>query len=148
MGGSQYNKMKEAFERITTASIKSEGAFYNKDKEEWIEDVFHIYDRVVLKGKKLENGEIADTNYLYLNSWYLDNINANYVKPLDWNYYTSLKTPLAQRLYELLSVKFYGVIKRGGRKLSYRYSTLCDLLPATRQKYRSKRPKLVPPTTK
>jgi hypothetical protein len=61
VGGSQYKKMKEAFERITTASIKSEGAFYNKDKEEWIEDVFHLYDRVILKGRKLESGDIADT---------------------------------------------------------------------------------------
>jgi hypothetical protein len=138
IGGSQYKKIKEAFERITTASIKSEGAFYSKEEEEWVEDIFHLYDRVILKGKKLLNGEIADTNYLYLNSWYLDNINANYVKPIDWDYYNSLETPLAQRLYELLGVKFYGVIMRRDKELSYRYSTLCDLLPANRQKYLSK----------
>jgi len=72
LGGAQYEKIRKAFERITTASIKSEGAFYSKEKEEWAEDIFHLYERVILKGKKLPNGEIADTNYLYLNSWYLD----------------------------------------------------------------------------
>jgi hypothetical protein len=136
-GGSQYRKIKKALQRIIATTVVSQGAFYSKEKEEWIEDTFHLYERLISKGKKLPDGAIADTNYLLLNSWYLDNINANYVKPLDWNYYNSLETPLAQRLYELLSVKFYGVITRRGKELSYRYSTLCDLLPATRQKYKS-----------
>ncbi|MBI4707740.1 MAG: replication initiator protein A [Candidatus Omnitrophica bacterium] len=144
-GGKIYHDIKESLQRITLTGIVSKGAFYSKEKEKLIEDTFHLYERFISRGEKLLNGEIADTNYLYLNNWYLDNINANYVKPLDWNYYTSLKTPLAQRLYELLSVKFYGVIMRGGRKLSYRYSTLCDLLPATRQKYRSKAKQILDP---
>jgi hypothetical protein len=136
-GGKIYHDIKESLQRITLTGIISKGAFYGKEKEKFMEDTFHLYERLISKGEKLLNGEIADTNYLYLNSWYLDNINANYTKPLDWNYYTSLKTPLAQRLYELLGVKFYGVIKRRGSCLSYRYSTLCDLLPATRQNYLS-----------
>lgn len=137
LGGVQYKNIKGSLQRITFTGIISTGAFYNKQEEEWIEDNFHLYDRVVFKGKKLPGGEIADTNYLYLNSWYLDNYNANYVKPLDWDYYKFLETPLAQRLYELLGVKFYGVIMRKNKELSYRYSTLCDLLPAARQKYKS-----------
>ena len=106
MGGSQYRKIKKAFQKIIATKVVYKGAFYNKEKKKWIEDTFHLYERLISKGEKLDNGGIADTNYLYLNSWYLDNVNANYVKPLDWNYYNSLETPLAQRLYELLSVKF------------------------------------------
>ena len=136
-GGKQYEQIKNAFKRISTASIVSEGAFYSKGKEEFIEEVFHLYDRVIFRGQKLDNGEIADANYLFLNSWFLDNINNRHTKPIDWKYYNSLENPIAQRLYELLGVKFYGVIKRGGKSLSYRYSTLCDLLPINRQKYRS-----------
>jgi hypothetical protein len=144
-GGWQYEKIKKALERIIATTVKSKGAFYSKEKRKWIEDTFHLYERLVSKGEELANGEIADTNYLYLNSWYLDNVNANYVKPLDWKYYNSLKTPLAQRLYELLSIKFYGVIMRRGLKLSYRYSTLCGLLPVRRQKYLSDAKKLLDP---
>lgn len=136
--GRTYRKIKKAFERLVTTSVESRGAFYNKGKEEWIEDVFHIYDRVIFKGKKLPDGRIADTNYLFLNSWYLDNINARYVKPLDYGYYIRLKSTIAQRLYELLGVKFYRIIKDNLKCLRYRYSTLCQLLPVTRQRYFSK----------
>ena len=148
LGGAQYRRIKKAFERIATTSIKSEGAFYSKEKEEWAEDIFHLYDRVIFMGKKLPSGETADTNYLYLNSWYLDNINARYVKPIDWNYYASLQTPITQRLYELLGVKFYGVVMRRGRYLSYKYSTLCDLLPITRQKHLSFAKRILDPAHK
>ena len=137
VGGSQYKKIKDALSRIRATTVVSKAAFYSKNEEMFIDDEFGLYDRVVSKGKRLENGEIADTNYLYLNSWYLENINSHYVKPIDWKYYNSLENPISQRLYELLGVKFYGVIRRGGKSLSYKYSTLCDLLPATPQKYRS-----------
>lgn len=50
-GGSQYRKIKEALERITTTSIKSEGIFYSKEKKEWIEEIFHLYERVIFKGR-------------------------------------------------------------------------------------------------
>jgi len=145
-GGSQYRKIKEALERLTTTSIKSEGSFYNKEQKEWIEEIFHLYERVIFKGRTLPNGEIADTNYLYLNSWYLDNINANYVKPMDWEYCRLLENPISQRLYELLSVKFYGLLSRGGRVLSYKYSTLCSLLPIVQQKYLSLAKKILEPS--
>ncbi len=145
-GGSQYRKIKDALERITTTSIKSGGTFYSKEKKEWIEEIFHLYERVVFKGRALPNGNIADTNYLYLNSWYLDNINANYVKPIDWEYYKYLENPIAQRLYELLSVKFYGLLIRKGSFLSYKYSTICELLPITRQKYLSLAKKILDPS--
>jgi hypothetical protein len=144
-GGSQYGKIKESLKRITTTSIESKGTYYSKERKEWIEDIFHLYDRVIFKGAKLPNGNIADTNYLYLNSWYLDNINARYVKPIDWLYYKSLRTPISQRLYELLSVKFYGIIDRGNNCLCYKYSTLCDLLPIARQKYISKAKQILDP---
>jgi len=135
-GGEVLKEIKESLQRIMATTITSKGAFYHKGEQQWIEDIFHLYDRVVFKGKKMPDGRIADTNYLFLNSWYLDNINARYVKPIDWNYYHSLKTPIATRLYELLSVKFFGL---GGKEkfIRYRYSTLCNLLPITRQKYLS-----------
>jgi len=144
-GGSQYRKIKEALTRIVATTIVSRGAFFSKEKDGWIEDVFHLYDRIVFKGEKLLNSNVADTNYLFLSSWYLDNVNANYVKPVDWTYYKSLKTPVAQRLYELLSVKFYGLFTRRGKAISYKYSTICDLLPITRQKYLSDAKKLLDP---
>lgn len=137
IGGSFYERVKMALKRIVTASVSSQGAFYRKDKEKHIDDTFHLYDRVVFIGEMLDNGEIAESNYVYLGSWYLNNINARYVKPVDYDYYQSLSLPIASRLYEILSVKFYGLLEGGGKFIRYRYSTLCDLLPSKRQKYLS-----------
>jgi len=87
-------------------------------------------------GEQLPDGEIADTNYLFLGSWYLQNINARYVRPLDFTFYKKLKGNIASRLYEFLGVKFYGL--PAGEFIHYKYSTLCQLLPITRQKYLSR----------
>jgi hypothetical protein len=86
----------------------------------------------VFAGEVLPNGETAETNYLFLSSWYLENVNSRHVKPLDYTYYRSLRSRVAGRLYELLGVKFYGM---GSHPyIRYRYSTLCQLLPLVRQR--------------
>ena len=144
-GGSDYRKIKESLERIVATTVKSRGTFYAKGRKQWIDDVFHIYDRVVFRGEQLPDGRIADRNYLFLNSWYLENLNARYVRPLDYTFYKSLRSNIAQRLYELLGVKFYGLIRAGYTSLGYRYSTLCQLLPLTRQRYLSRARQILDP---
>ena len=136
-GGHQYRKIKEAFKRIKTTSIETKGTFYSKDKKQWLEDIFNLYERVVFKGEKLNEKEIADDNYLYLGSWYLQNLNSFYVKPIDYKYLKSLESKIASRLYEILGVKFYGLRNKRGAFICYRYSKLCRLLPVTPQKYLS-----------
>jgi hypothetical protein len=133
ISGKTYKEIQDSLRRIKHTAIDAKGTFYHKDKEKFIDTSFNLYDRVVFIGEKLRNGELADTNYVVLSSWYLDNINARYVKPLDYTYYRSLKDGIASRLYELLGVKFYGM----GRHpyIRYRYSTLCQLLPMARYQY-------------
>jgi hypothetical protein len=142
--GWAYRQIESALDRMVATTIESSGTFYNKSRSEWIKDKFHLYDRVVLKGKKFPNGEIADSNYLFLNSWYLESLNARYVKPIDWSYYCSLRNSISCRLYELLGIKFYGVGSQGF--IRYKYSTLCQLLPITRQQYLSKAKEILNPS--
>lgn len=136
-GGHQYRKIKEAFRRIKTTSIETKGAFYSKDKKQWLEDIFNLYERVVFKGEKVDGKVIADDNYLYLGSWYLQNLNSFYIKPVDYKYLKSLESKIASRLYEILGVKFYGLQRKKGTFICYRYSKLCKLLPVKPQKYLS-----------
>ncbi len=135
IGGKEYNKIKKALQRIIFTGIESRGTFFSKEKKQWIEDNFHLYDRVIFKGEKLLNGEIADTNYLFLGSWYLQNLNSFYIKPIDYNYLKNLKSKIASRLYEILGVKFYGLRNKREDFICYRYPKLCQLLPITPQKY-------------
>jgi hypothetical protein len=143
-GGWQEEKIRTALKRITATTVESSGTFYSKGRKRWIEEVFHLYEQVVFTGEELPGGQTADKNYLFLSRWYLENVNARYVKPLDYAYYRSLSNHLASRLYELLGVKFFGM--RRLPFIRYKYSTLCQLLPVTRQQYASDAKRILHPT--
>jgi hypothetical protein len=133
--GENYRMIKKALERIRATTIKSVGTFYSKEGKQWVDDNFSLYDRIVFKGKELPENEIADDNYLFLGSWYLQNLNSFYIKPIDYNYLQSLKSKIASRLYEILGVKFYGLRNKRENFICYRYSKLCQLLPVTPHEY-------------
>ena len=131
--GRTYRDIKQAIRRIISTVLESKGAFYQKGRDKRGTDTFHLYDRAIFLGEDLPNGSIADTNYLFLGSWYLESINARYVKPLDYGFYRSLHGHVSSRLYELLGVKFY---RTGPHPyIKYRYSNICQLLPVTRHRH-------------
>lgn len=132
--GKNVRQVRETFERIIFTGIKSEGTFYDKAGKQYITDVFHLYDRVVFKGKTMPDGSIADANYLFLSSWYLSSLNAHYVRPIDFQYLKSLQSDIAGRLYELLGLKFYGLFRNDRPYWRIKYSDLCSLLPITPQR--------------
>jgi hypothetical protein len=137
-GSKTIAEIKAAFLRITSTMVESKRTFYSKPKKRWLEDNFHLYDRVVYRGDELPNSTVpADTNYLFLGSWYLENLNALYVSLLDPHYRRSLSVALARRLYEILGVKFYGLRAPKAPGLRYAYSTVCALLPVKRYRYLS-----------
>ena len=88
--GENYRMIKKALERIRATTIKSVGTFFSKEGKQWVDDNFSLYERVVFKGKELPENKIADDNYLFLGSWYLQNLNSFYIKPVDYNYLQSL----------------------------------------------------------
>jgi len=135
--GKNYNMIKDSLLRLTGILIDSKGTFYEKGKKRWVEDVFHLYDRVVWVGEELPDGTIADTNYIYLGSKYLENINNGYVKPIDYKFYRELNSSISKRLYELLGVKFYPIFQRNIeiKFIRYLYDTLCELVPMKKQRY-------------
>jgi len=122
-------KVKHGLTAMMRTAIISKRSYYNKTKKAWTEEKFHLYDKIIFKGKQLPDGRIAEINYAYFTSGYLDNLNAMYVRPIDFEYLKSLK-PIASRLYEILGVKFYGHTDF----IQYKYSTLCRLLPLKQQK--------------
>ncbi len=129
-----YRKIKESFRRMTLTGVDSKGIFYIKGKRTWAEKTFHLYDSVIFRGEKLLDGAIAERNYLWLNDLMLDSINDNYVKPIDYAYFQSLKNYIAKRLYEFLGIKFYGLRNKREQFFRIGYLNLCQLLPITQQK--------------
>lgn len=135
--GKNRQNIKAAVERIVSTTVRAEGTFLSKeDGKIEARKTFHLYDLVVFYGQEMPNGDTSETNYIYLNELYLRSINAFYVKPLDYEYLRELNSSVAERLYELLGVKFYGM-PENQPVMRYLYSTICDLLPIKRQKYLS-----------
>lgn len=136
--GWMYDRIHQSLDRIAATTIKTKGTFYRKKaKDYWAEGTFHLYDTVYTQGQALPDGTEADRNYIYLNTVYQESLNAQYVRPLDWEYYSSLDRPLSQRFYELLGVKFYGALQQNSFNVRYRYDTLCQLLPIARKSFLS-----------
>ncbi|MFQ5729527.1 MAG: hypothetical protein ACE5GN_04115 [Waddliaceae bacterium] len=136
-GGKTRAEIKQAILSITSALIESKGTFCYLDNGEkrWVEDYFHLYERVVFAGKELPDRTIAEKHRIYFNQWYLMSLNSLYLKPFDFNYWNSLKKNIAGRLYEYLSfISFATKCK----SFSIEYHRLCAFLPITPQKYFSK----------
>ncbi|MBI1729768.1 replication initiator protein A [Candidatus Acetothermia bacterium] len=129
MGGRQYRRVRESIDRIIATTIIAKNIFFRKKNESWASETFHVYERCLYQGEILPSGQIAESNNLYLHPLYLESLNQRYVKPLDYQYYSSLKRPLAKRLYELLGYKFYGAVRNHSMFLVYSYEKLCQLLP-------------------
>ena len=131
-----FEDIRTSLRRITATTMESKGSFYLKDKEIWVEDILHLYERVRFKGMKMLDGTIAETNYIWLNEFYISNINARHVQPLDYQFLRSLKNDIAAREYEVLVPKFFGL----DRRLAYYqvdYQNFCKTLPITPQRYYS-----------
>jgi len=129
--------IKEAIERLSLLGFITKYTFYSKRKKKYLKEAsFHLFDRV-WKGEELKNGEIADSNYIYISPLYKESIEAYYIKLLDFNYIKSLKSGIANRLYEILGLNFFGINKKKFDFIKYSYEKLCNLLPVKEQKYLS-----------
>jgi hypothetical protein len=88
---------------------------------------------VVFTGEELPDGRKADAVYVVFHLLYRDLLNKAETRPLDYNYLKSLKSPVAQRFYELLSFQIYGALEsKRPRRAKYLYSEFCQEAPQTR----------------
>jgi hypothetical protein len=130
-----YKRMvKQSLKRISLTGVESENAFYDKAHRRRVpsfEGAFHLFN-VFFRGQLLPDGEVADAIYLHLNPLYVASLNTFYVRPLDYGYMRSLRTPLTQRLYEVLGLRFRGL--KDSRYIRYDYHQLCQILPITPQR--------------
>lgn len=140
--GPNNRAIKNSLRRLVSTTIHSSGSYYDKKRKRWLEESFHILERVTFKGERFPDGSQADAVYVTVSRPYLDNFNANYTIPLDWDYQKRvLKLPTTKRLYELLNQIFYRECRRrerAGERLGTdpvtvecRYSRLAALAPLT-----------------
>jgi Replication initiator protein A len=133
--GNNYQEVYEWLQRMTLTGISSKGVIYLARRKAWATDTFHVFDRVVAFGMEMPDGLIADRNYVWLSDWQIENINNNYLMPIDFEAYRKLKNHIAKALVPLLQVWLYASRYEG--HFEKRYQDLCTILDIRLQKHLS-----------
>lgn len=135
-GGVNFREVEEWCDVMASTYIKSEGAMWIAGKKKFASDSFVIFQRVRRTGQELDDGTTADKNYIWLSDWYLENINAYYLLPIDFDTYKQLKNNIAKALIPLLQIWLYASREKG--IFEKRYEEICQILNITQYSYPSK----------
>jgi hypothetical protein len=133
--GNNYQDIHEWLQRMTLTGINSKGIVYMARRKTWVSDTFHVFDRVVTMGSTMPDGTVADRNYVWLSDWQLENINSNYLLPIDLETYRKLRNQIAKILVPLLQVWLYA--SRAEGRFEKRYPELCEILDIVCHKHLS-----------
>jgi hypothetical protein len=125
-GGRNYREIWEWLRRMTLTGVESEGVVYFAGRKKYARDVFHVFQRSVAMGEVLEDGAIAEENYVWLSEWQLENVNNRHTLPIDYDVYRTLQLHIAKALVPLLQIWFYA--SRREQCAERKYSDLCLLL--------------------
>jgi Replication initiator protein A len=125
-GGKNYREIWEWLRRMTLTGIESEGVIYLAGRKKYARDLFHVFQRSVAVGEVMEDGRIAEDNYVWLSEWQLENLNNRHTLPIDYDVYKTLQLHIAKALVPLLQIWFYA--SRNDQQVEKKYSQLCSLL--------------------
>ena len=130
--GNNYQDIHDWLQRMTLTGISSKNIVYLSRRKAWVSDTFHVFDRVVALGTQMSDGSVADRNFVWLSEWQLENINANYLLPIDFDTYRQLRNHIAKILVPLLQLWLYASRNEG--RFEKKYGDLCEILNITRHK--------------
>lgn len=124
-GGKNYQEISVWLRRMTFTGIESEGVVFLAGKKKYARDMFHVFQRSVAVGEVLEDGTVAQENYVWLSEWQLDNLNNRHTLPINYDVYRTLQLHIGKALLPLLQMWFYASREQYTEK---RYQQLCSLL--------------------
>src|SRR5215218_8773444 len=139
-GGRDYRQIKESLERLSGSIIQSKNAFYRKSTKSYVDDTFHLLDRVQHSESTDGLGRRAEKTWVKLSDYFVESYKANYLKGLDADFYWSLNSSVAKRLYRFVDKK-----RNQQRRWEVDLFALRDRIPLSSYKYPSKiKEKLAP----
>jgi len=124
--GKNFKEISEWLDVMSSTTIVSKGTVWDAGQKRFAKDRFRVFDRAVSVGKELEDGTIADANYVWLSTWQLENINNNFLLPIELETYRKLKNHIAKALVPLLQNWLFASHKAGS--FEKRYDELCEIL--------------------
>jgi type II secretory pathway predicted ATPase ExeA len=126
---SHFARVRSSIRRISALNIQSQMQFESGERTGKTIHTFHLYNTVSSRDAAA-NGEIQqDEQWIAFSAWYLQNLNQNLYPSFDPVYFREIRNPIANRLYELLTVKFRQVFQEQLSGWRVAFSSLCKILP-------------------
>ena len=103
-----YRRISDSLRRWTGLTVYSNRAFYDKQRNSWVNKDFGIFDNLFIYERESEEGSLAPaSSWFRWNETIFESFQAGYLKRIDWDLYLRLKSPVAKRLYRFLDKRFY-----------------------------------------
>jgi Replication initiator protein A len=103
--GQNYKELRESLQRLSATYIYSENAFYSKDIEKFETRGFNLWDVHFSQTVNKKVGRASEKHELEFHSVVRRSFQAEYLKTLDKDFYYSLSSRFAKRLYRLIDRK-------------------------------------------
>jgi hypothetical protein len=106
--GQSFRRIAESLDRWTSVYLSYEKAWWDHEHKSWVDEKFHIIDRVSLydKDRQLKQGSLKLSSFTWSDVIFRS-FQAGYLKRLDFDFYISLDHPTAKRMYRFLDKRFY-----------------------------------------
>ncbi|RMD59481.1 MAG: hypothetical protein D6828_01410, partial [Nitrospirae bacterium] len=128
--GKEFLKIKTSLYRLASLTLITAYSFFSKEKGRYLEikeGIFHLIDKVYLSTEDKNREGNIEENLIWLNHEVLSNINEHYVRPIDLDFYFSLKHNITRGLFKILSESTFASTS-SDNSVRYKYSTICSRL--------------------
>ena len=103
-----YSRLSVSLRRWKGLSVYSNRAFYDKERESWVNKDFGVIDNLYIYEREVhERIHAPASSWFVWNEVIFNSFQAGYLKRLDWELYCSLESAVAKRLYRFLDKRFY-----------------------------------------
>lgn len=134
--GENYEDINRWGQRMVDTTITSEKVIYLASRKNYVNQTVHVFRSFKRSGYSGLTGSRPVEQYeVILEDWLLDNLNASYVVPEDFNAYRLLSRPTAKGIFGYLHLWFHA---SAGRPVEKSYAELCQLLNIPSYKHISK----------
>ena len=106
--GDNYRELRASLLRLSATHFQADNAFYLKDKNKLATRTFTLWDVSLDFEVDHDTGQATERHFLDFHNVVRQSFQAEYLKTLDSDFYFSLRSPLAKRLYRLIDRKRQG----------------------------------------
>jgi hypothetical protein len=110
-----YRRIEDSLNRWTGVTLQYRRAWWSKEEKCWVNETFHVIDQVTVfdrerieRRRKMakDSPEKALSSFVW-NETVFQSFQAGYLKSLDFDFYKSLDSAIAKRMYRFLDKRFY-----------------------------------------